>query len=83
MDIDLGSKTLRAASVAAIDWGSDDKGRKIYYEEEIPAIAMVGRSGVGDDGRLPTASDGWDEPDSGGFDEFLSDEGEGTGSGPA
>ena len=83
MDIDLGSKTLRAASVAAIDWGSDDKGRKIYYEEEIPAIAMVGRSGPDDGDSLPTAPDGWNEPDSGGFDEFLGDEGEETGSGPA
>lgn len=83
MDIDLGSKTLKAASVAAIDWGSDDKGRKIYYEEEIPAKAMVGRGGPDDGGSLPTASDGWDEPGSGGFDEFLGDEGEETGSSPA
>lgn len=35
LDIDLGTKTLYRASLAAIDWGVDDKGREIYYEEEI------------------------------------------------
>ena len=48
MDMDLGTKTLRAAWLAAIDWGTDDKGKIIYYEEEIPAppMALNGRNGA-------------------------------------
>lgn len=42
LEIDLGTKTLYMASLAAIDWGDDDKGREIYYEEEIPPPAVAG-----------------------------------------
>lgn len=81
MDIDLGTKTLRAASLAAIDWGKDDKGRKIYYEEEIPAlpIQLSGPAGGGD---APGEPGSWDGP-AGGFDDLLHDEGEETGTDPA
>jgi hypothetical protein len=42
LNIDLGRKTLHSASLAAIDWGEDNKGRQIYYEEEIPPPAVMG-----------------------------------------
>jgi hypothetical protein len=78
MDIDLGTRTLRAASLAAIDWGKDDKGQKIYYEEEIPAQPIqLGSPGSGANG--PGAPGNWTGPGSG-FDDFLRDEGEETGS---
>jgi hypothetical protein len=81
-DIDLGSKTLRGMSLAAINWGPDDKGRTIYYEEAIPAIPM-GRLGGPDDGKTqPSMPGGWNGPGSG-FEDFLRDEGEETGSDPA
>lgn len=80
MDIDLGTKTLKSASVAAIDWGPDDKGKMIYYEEEIPAPPMQ-ISGPGGDGTpVPPGPAG---PDRDGFSDFLGDEGEETGTGPA
>ena len=49
LDIDLGTKTLYMASLVAIDWGSDDKGREIYYEEEIQPLAMTGFDDPGRD----------------------------------
>lgn len=81
MDIDLGAKTLTAASLAAIDWGKDDKGRKIYYEEEIPAMPMQ-LGGPTSGSNPPSTPDGWNSPGTG-FEDFLRDEGEGTGSVPA
>lgn len=84
MDIDLATGTLRAAYLAAIDWGEDDKGREIYYEAEIPAQPMQGRQsgpdGVGGPSSTPS---GWTGPQGSGFEEFLHDEGEGTGQDPA
>jgi hypothetical protein len=50
LDIDLGTKTLYMASLVAIDWGTDDKGREIYYEEEIPPPAVAGFDDSGPDG---------------------------------
>lgn len=81
MDINLGTKTLQKASVAAIDWGEDDKGREIYYEEEIPAPPMEGFDDSGEGGTLT-------RPDSGGppvddFSDLLNEEGEETGTDPA
>ena len=75
MDIDLGTKTLAAAWLTAIDWGADDKGREIHYEEEIPAPPLDGY-GYGD----TNADDAPKEPGSGGlgFGDLL-DEEEGTG----
>lgn len=49
LDIDLGTKTLYKASLAAIDWGDDNKGREIYYEEEIPPPAAMGFNDPGSD----------------------------------
>jgi hypothetical protein len=83
MDIDLGTKTLTAASVAAIDWGKDDKGRKIYYEEEIPAIPMEELNGPAGGSNPPSAPGGWDASGGNGFEDLLRDEGEETGSDPA
>jgi hypothetical protein len=81
MDIGLGTKSLAGAWLAAIDWGKDDKGRTIYYEEQIPALPMQ-LSGSTGGGNPPDASDGWGRPGNG-FEDFLQDEGEGTGSDPA
>jgi hypothetical protein len=81
MDIDLGTKTLTAASLAAIDWGNDDKGRKIYYEEEIPALPMQLKGPAGDSNPAGTPGS-WGVPGSG-FEDLLNDEGEETGSDPA
>ncbi len=50
LDIDLRTKTLFKASLAAMDWGEDDKGREIYYEEEIPPPAVTGFDDSGPDG---------------------------------
>ena len=81
MDIDLGSKSLTAASLAAIDWGKDDKGREIYYEEQIPPMPMQ-LGGPAGGGNPPSAPNGWNGPGNG-FEDFLRDESEGTGSDPA
>jgi hypothetical protein len=72
LDVDLGTKTLASAWLAAIDWGSDDRGKMIYYEEQIMAMPLddTGEPGPRDPGNL-------------GFEEFLKDEGEDTGSDPA
>jgi hypothetical protein len=81
MDIGLGTKSLTGAWLAAIDWGKDDKGRTIYYEEQIPALPMqLGGSTGG--GNPPNGSAGWNRPGNG-FEDFLQDEGEETGSDPA
>jgi hypothetical protein len=60
LDFDLGTKTLYMASLAAIDWGEDNKGRQIYYEEEIPPPAVTGFDdpdpGVRPGGRPPGES---------------------------
>lgn len=81
MDIDLGTKTLRKASVAAIDWGEDDKGQEIYYEEEIPAPPMeaVDDSGLG--GPIPRPYSGGPLVDD--FSDLLDEEGVNTGTDPA
>jgi hypothetical protein len=85
MDIDLATGTLKAAYLAAIDWGEDDNGREIYYEAEIPAQPMQGRqSGPDGTGSPSSTPSGWKGPQgSSGFEEFLHDEGEGTGQDPA
>ncbi len=51
-DVDLQTKTLRDAYLAAIDWGTDDKGREIYYETEIPPPS-TGTGGLGLGGPQP------------------------------
>lgn len=51
LDIDLGTKTLYKASLAAIDWGEDNKGKQIYYEEEIPPPATTGFDDLDPDAR--------------------------------
>jgi hypothetical protein len=79
MDMDLGTKTLGGAWLAAIDWGSDDKGKAIYYEEEIPPLPMM-LNGHGGGTALPPGSEG---PAEDGFGDFLADEGEETGTDPA
>jgi hypothetical protein len=82
MDIDLGTKTLKAAWLAAIYWGKDDKGQKIYYEEEIPAASLGMLGGPG--GGSPSGTPGeWNPPSGSGFEDLLREEGEGTGSDPA
>lgn len=82
MSVDLATKTLIAAALAAIDWGPDDKGREIYYEEEIPATPMAGFGDGGADD-TPTPPGGWGGEPGSGFEDLLRDEEEGTGSGPA
>jgi hypothetical protein len=82
MSVDLGTKTLIAAALAAIDWGPDDKGRQIYYEEEIPATPMAGFDAGGAD-PTPPPSGGWGGGPGTGFEDLLRNEEEGTGSGPA
>lgn len=79
LDVDLGTKTLLAASLAAIDWGRDDKGRVIYYEEEIPAVPMA--LNHPDNGTSPPPG-AWGTSGSG-FEDLLRDEGQDTGSAPA
>jgi hypothetical protein len=81
LDIDLGTKTLYMASLAAIDWGEDDKGREIYYEEEIPPPAMTGFDGSGPDGG--PARPGPSSPLDDDFNDMLDDGEEVTGSDPA
>lgn len=81
MDIDLGTKTLRKASLAAMDWGEDDKGREIYYEEEIPAPPMAGLGGSGPDGTMPGPGSGGSLDDD--FGDLLNEDGEDTGTDPA
>jgi hypothetical protein len=68
MDIDLGTKTLQKASVAAIDWGEDDKGREV-----------VDDSGLG--GPIPRPDSGGSLVDD--FSDLLDEEGEDTGTDPA
>jgi hypothetical protein len=80
MDIDLGTKALKSAWLAAIDWGPDDKGKVIYYEEEIPAPPMQLSSPGGSAPSVPPGPQG---PDGDGFSDFLGDEGETTGTDPA
>jgi hypothetical protein len=80
MDIDLGTKTLKAAWLAAIDWGPHDRGRVIYYEEEIPAPPMAGTSGPDGGTPVPPGAGG---PPEDGFGDFLGQEGEETGTDPA
>jgi hypothetical protein len=81
MDIDPGAKTLQGAWLAAIDWGPDDKGRMIYYEEEIPAPPMKKLGDPGDGGTaVPPGAGG---PAEDGFSDFLNEEGEETGTDPA
>jgi hypothetical protein len=83
LDIDLGTRTLRKASLAAIDWGEDDKGREIYYEEEIPPPAMTGYDGSGPSGDPHRPGRGLGSPPDDDFNDLLAD-GEGvTGSDPA
>jgi hypothetical protein len=77
LDIDPGTKTLYMASLAAIDWGEDNRGREIYYEEQIPPPAMTGSDDSGSGGSPGGA--GSDSPSSldDDFRDFLGD-GEGV-----
>lgn len=81
MVIDLGTKTLQKASLAAIDWGDDDKGREIYYEAEIPALPMEGFDDSGEDGTIIGPDSGGSPADD--FGDFLDEEEEETGTDPA
>lgn len=81
IDIDPGTKTLRKASLAALDWGEDDKGREIYYEEEIPPAPMASFGGSGLGGMMPGPSSGALADDD--FSDFLDEEEEDTGTDPA
>jgi hypothetical protein len=80
LEVDLGTKTLASAWLAAIDWGKDDRGKMIYYEEQIPAVPL---DGTGQPGGGTAGTPGPQSPAGLGFEEFLKDEGEETGSGPA
>lgn len=82
LDIDLGTKSLRKASLAAIDWGEDDKGREMYYEEEIPAPPMASSGGSGLGGLTPRPGSGGPPVDDD-FSDFLDEEGAETGTDPA
>jgi hypothetical protein len=82
LDIDLGTKTLRKASLVAIDWGEDDKGREMYYEEGIPAPPMASSGGSGLGGLTPRPGSGGPPVDDD-FSDFLDEEGEDTGTDPA
>jgi hypothetical protein len=79
MDVDLGTKTLKAAWLAAIDWGTDDKGRQIYYEQEIPPQPMQASGAEAGGTPVPPGSVG---PAQDGFPE-LGDDGEEAGTDPA
>jgi hypothetical protein len=80
LDVDLGTKTLSSAWLAAINWGQDDRGEMIYYEEQIPAMPL---GDVGEPGGRSAGPSGPPDPADLGFEEFLKDEGEETGSDPA
>jgi hypothetical protein len=82
VDLDLATKTLKGAVLAAIDWGQDDRGREIYYEEEIPATPMEGFDGAVGVAPPPSAG-GWGGGSETGFEDLLQDEGEETGPDPA
>lgn len=81
LDIDLGTKTLYMASLAAINWGEDDKGREIYYEEEIRPSAMTGFDDSGPSGGPAGPRPGSPLDDD--FNDLLGDREEATGSDPA
>ena len=81
IDIDLGTKALRKASLAALDWGEDDKGREIYYEEEIPPSPMTSFGGSGLGGIMPGPGSGTPTDDD--FSDFLDEGREETGTDPA
>lgn len=81
MEIDLGTKTLKGAWLAAVDWGKDDKGRQIYYEEEISAPPMEGLNDGPNGAPTPPTPDG--SPPSDGFSDLLGDGEEETGADPA
>src|SRR5258708_2265459 len=83
LDIDLGTKTLYMASLAAIDWGKDDRGREIYYEEEIPPPAVAGFNDPGSDGSLGGPGLGPSSPPDDDFNDLLGDGEEVTGTDPA
>jgi hypothetical protein len=76
VDLDLATKTLRTAVLAAIDWGQDDKGKEIYYEEEIPATPMEGFGGAVGGTPAPSAG-GWGGGSGTGFEDLLQDDEEG------
>jgi len=80
LEVDLGTKTLASAWLAAIDWGKDDRGKMIYYEEQIPAVPL---DDTGEPGGGIAGTPGPQSPADLGFEEFLKDEGEETGSDPA
>ena len=82
VDLDLATKTLKGAVLAAIDWGQDDRGREIYYEEEIPATPMEGFGGGAGTTPQPSVG-GWGGGSGTGFEDLLRDEGEATGPDPA
>ena len=53
LSVDLRTKTLACASLAAVDWGEDDKGRAIYHEVEIPPPPVFGVGSSSGDGSPP------------------------------
>lgn len=81
VDIDMRTKTLAMASLAAIDWGEDDKGREIYYEQEIsaPPLAGMGDSGSGGLPVRPNPSGPLDDD----FADYLGEGDDSVGSNPA
>jgi hypothetical protein len=81
LDIDLRTKTLAMASLAAMDWGEDDKGREIYFELEIPAPPMTGFGDTGaDESPVPPGSGPLPQDD---FGDLLNEGEEDVGSDPA
>ena len=83
LDIDLGTKTLYMASLAAIDWGDNDRGREIYYEEEIPPPAVTGIEDSGADEGPDGPGPGFDSPLDDDFTDLLGDGEEVAGTDPA
>ena len=83
LDIALGTKTLYMASLAAIDWGEDDKGREIYYEEEIPPPVAAGFDDSGPDGSQGGPGSGLNSPLDDDFNDLLGDGEEVAGPDPA
>lgn len=81
--IDFGTSTLGTATLAAVDFGLDDNGPvSIYAEEEIPVLSASegNREKADDQAEKPrsSASDPMDD-----FNEYLGDQEEDFGSGPA
>lgn len=83
LDIDLGTKTLYKASLAAIDWGKHRRGREIYYEEEIPPPAVTDLGDSGPSGGPGRSGPGFGSLMDDDFHDFLRDGEEVAGPDPA